>query len=72
MVLNMTELIIIETTQFQQVKKLLKEAHIEYKIYQEPPPKGKEQQKEKEFQQKLIADYKSVARSKKIQKEMEV
>lgn len=33
----------------------------------------KEEQKQKEeFQQKLIADYQSVAKSKKIQKEMEV
>lgn len=31
-----------------------------------------EQQKKQEFQQKLIADYQSVAKSKKIQKEMEI
>jgi hypothetical protein len=31
-----------------------------------------EQQKEKELQQKLIAGYKSVAKNKKIQKELEV
>jgi hypothetical protein len=30
------ELILIETTQSQQVKKLLEKAHISYKIYQEP------------------------------------
>jgi len=32
----MRELIIIETTQIQQVKKLLEKAHIAYKVYQEP------------------------------------
>jgi metal-responsive CopG/Arc/MetJ family transcriptional regulator len=31
-----------------------------------------EQQKKKEFQQKLIADYQSVAKSKKAQKEAEI
>lgn len=35
----MRELIIIETTQTQQVKKLLEKAHIDYKIYQEPTQK---------------------------------
>lgn len=32
----MKELIIIETNQAQQVKQLLKQAHIDYKAYQEP------------------------------------
>lgn len=32
----MKELIIIETTQTQQVKKVLEKAHIDYKIYQAP------------------------------------
>lgn len=32
----MRELIIIETNQAQQVKKLLEKAHIDYKTYQEP------------------------------------
>lgn len=31
-----------------------------------------EQQKKEEFRQKLIADYQSIAKSRKIQKEMEV
>ena len=31
-----------------------------------------EQQKKKEFQKKLIADYQSLAKSKKIQKEMKI
>jgi hypothetical protein len=31
-----------------------------------------EQQKKEEFRQELIADYKSVAKSKKIQKEIEI
>ena len=31
----MKELIIIETSQSQQVKKLLEQAHISYKVYQE-------------------------------------
>lgn len=35
----MKELIIIETTQSQQVKKLLEESHIDYKVYQEPTQK---------------------------------
>ena len=30
------ELILIETSQPQQVKKLLEKAHIDYKVYQEP------------------------------------
>ena len=34
--------------------------------------KREEQQKEKNFRQELIADYKSVAKNKKIQKEMEI
>ena len=32
----MKEVIIIETNQAQQVKKLLEKAHIDYKAYQEP------------------------------------
>jgi hypothetical protein len=32
----MREIIIIETSQAQQVKKLLEKAHIDYKAYQEP------------------------------------
>jgi hypothetical protein len=32
----MKELIIIETSRPQQVKKLLEKSHIEYKVYQEP------------------------------------
>ena len=35
----MKELIIIEASQSQQVKKLLEQAHIDYKVYQEPSPK---------------------------------
>ena len=32
----MREIIIIETSQAQQVKKLLEKAHVDYKAYQEP------------------------------------
>jgi len=32
----MKEIIIIETSQAQQVKKLLEKAHVDYKVYQEP------------------------------------
>lgn len=32
----MKELIIIETSQAQQVKELLEKSHIDYKVYQEP------------------------------------
>ena len=32
----MRELIIMETNQAQQVKKLLEKAHVDYKVYQEP------------------------------------
>jgi len=35
----MKELIIIETNQPQQVKKLLDKSHIDYKVYQEPTQK---------------------------------
>lgn len=35
----MKELIIIETSQVQQVKKLLEKSHIVYKVYQEPNQK---------------------------------
>ena len=35
----MKELIIIEASQSQQVKKLLEQAHIDYKVYQEPSSK---------------------------------
>lgn len=35
----MKELILIETSQPQQVKKLLEQAHISYKVYQEPSQK---------------------------------
>jgi hypothetical protein len=35
----MKELILIETSQSQQVKKLLEQAHISYKVYQEPNQK---------------------------------
>jgi hypothetical protein len=34
--------------------------------------KREEQKKEKEFQKKLISDYQSIAKSKKVQKEMEI
>jgi thymidylate kinase len=54
----MKELIIIETTQLQQVKKLLEESHIDYKVYQEPNQK-----------QSLFANYGEAIKDK--QRELE-
>jgi hypothetical protein len=65
----MREIIVIESNQSKQVRKLLNQAHINYKIYQEPSSYDKTTKKREEFYQKLTADYQSVAKSKKIQKE---
>lgn len=57
------ELILIETSQAQQVKKLLEQAHISYKVYQEPT--GEKEQLKKQ----LIKDYQKVAKSQKRSRE---
>jgi hypothetical protein len=48
-----------------KISRFVSEA-VEEKIQRE------EQKKEKEFQQRLITDYQSIAKSKKIRKEMEI
>ena len=58
----MKELIIIETNQAQQVKKLLDQAQINYKIYREPkktPPKD------------IFANYDKAIKDKEREKEAE-
>ena len=54
----MKELIIIETTQSQQVKKLLEESRIDYKVYQEPSQK-----------KSLFANYGEVMKDKQREQE---
>ncbi|CAI2180218.1 15124_t:CDS:2 [Funneliformis geosporum] len=60
------ELIIIETTQAQRIKKLLEKEQVPFKIYQEPT-----EEKEK-LKQQLIKDYQAVAKSQKRRSEDEI
>jgi hypothetical protein len=59
----MRELIIIETAQTQQVRKLLEKAHISYKVYQEP----KQSQKID-----IFANYGEAIKDKKREKELKL
>jgi hypothetical protein len=59
----MREIIIIETSQAQQVKKLLEKAHIDYKTYQEP----------KHIQKiDIFANYGEAIKNKQREKELRV
>ena len=62
----MKELIIIETTQSQRIKKLLEKEQVSFKVYQEPTEKNEK------LRQQLIKGYQAVAKSKKRRSEDEI
>lgn len=57
----MREIIIIETNQSQQVRKMLEKAHVDYRVYQEPKKSVD-----------IFANYGEVIKDKKREKELKL